>query len=408
MNGKMPESSIIKYMVRLKFNIEGVVEKADVIGAIFGQTEGLFGPELNLNELQKNWKIGRIEINLTSKNDQTYGEVLIPSSTDITTAALLAAAVESVDKVGPCAARFQLVEIEDVRASKRKLISDRAKEILKMWSAKSTSEGEELVREVTEAAKPGRIASYGPEGLPAGPGMFNAETVILVEGRADVLNLLRAGVDNTLAVEGAKIPDSVIKLAKERNLIAFLDGDRGGDLIQKELQQVAKVSRVYRAPAGKEVEELTPVELLDILQGRREERREERREARREERREEPREELPSPPPRVAVPKPTIKLPEKLGGKLKDIFPDLKDSLEAYILDEELNVLGHLPVSELAASLAGFKGAKHIVFDGIVTQRLVDAAAKAGVTTIIGYKVSDAIKKPDGSIIETFSSVGLA
>jgi DNA primase len=232
--------------------------------------------------------------------------------------------------------------------------------------------------------------------------------VILVEGRADVLNLLRAGVDNTLAVEGAKIPDSVIKLAKERNLIAFLDGDRGGDLIQKELQQVAKVSRVYRAPAGKEVEELTPVELLDILQGRREERREERREARREERREEPREELPSPPPRVAIPKPTIKLPEKLGGKLKDIFPDLKDSLEAYILDEELNVLGHLPVSELAASLAGFKGAKHIVFDGIVTQRLVDAAAKAGVTTIIGYKVSDAIKKPDGSIIETFSSAGLA
>jgi DNA primase len=390
-------------MVRLKFNIEGVVEKADVIGAIFGQTEGLFGPELNLNELQKNWKIGRIEINLNSRNDQTFGEVLIPSSTDITTAALLAAAVESVDKVGPCTARFQLAEIEDVRASKRKLITDRAKEILKIWSAKSTSEGEELVREVTEAAKPGRISSYGPEGLPAGPGMFNAETVILVEGRADVLNLLRAGVDNTLAVEGAKVPDSVIKLARERNLIAFLDGDRGGDLIQKELQQVARVSKVYRAPPGKEVEDLTPVELLEILQGGRKERERER------EREVQVAPPPPPPPPRPApAPKPTVKLPEKLGAKLKEVFPDLKDSLEAFILDEELNMLGHLPVSELATSLEGFKGAKHIIFDGIVTQRLVDVAVKAGISTIIGYKVSDAIKKSDGMTIETFASVGLA
>jgi DNA primase len=379
----MPESSIIKYMVKLRFNIEGVVEKADVIGAIFGQTEGLFGPELNLNELQKNWKIGRIEINLSSKNDQTFGEVLIPSSTDITTAALLAAAVESVDKVGPCTARFQLVEIEDVRASKRRVISDRAKEILKQWSSRAASQGEEIVKEVTEAAKPSRIASYGPEGLPAGPGVYGSDTVILVEGRADVLNLLRAGIDNSLAVEGAKIPDSVIKLAKERNLVAFLDGDRGGDLILKELQQVARVSKVYRAPPGKEVEDLTPVEILEILQGKRVE-------------------EAPLPP------KPVVKLPDTLSAKVKELYPDLKDSLEAFIMDDEMNLLGHIPVSELASSLGGFKGAKHVVFDGIVTQRLVDAAAKSGVSTIIGYKVSDSLKKPSIMTIETFSSVGLA
>jgi len=378
----LPDSSIVKYMVRLKFTIEGVVEKADVIGAIFGQTEGLFGPELNLNELQKNWKIGRIEINLTSKNDQTFGEVLIPASTDITTAALLAAAVESVDKVGPCSAKFQLMEIEDVRASKRKQISERAKDILKAWSSKATSEGEEMMREVTEATKPSKIASYGPEGLPAGPGVFDADTVILVEGRADVLNLLRAGIDNTLAVEGAKIPDSVIKLAKQREMVAFLDGDRGGDLIAKELQQVAKVSKVYRAPPGKEVEDLTPMEVLEILQGRKAE-------------------EIPPPP------KPTVKLPEKLDAKVRELYPDLKDSLEAYVMDADLNVLGRLPVSELMSSLEGFRGAKHIIFDGIVTQRLVDAASRAGVHTIIGYKTSDSIRKPDGVFIETFSSLGL-
>jgi DNA primase len=212
-----------------------------------------------------------------------------------------------------------------------------------------------------------------------------------VEGRADVLNLLRAGVDNTLAVEGAKIPESVIKLAKERNLIAFLDGDRGGDLIQKELQQVARVSKVYRAPQGKEVEDLTPVQLLDILQGRKE-------------REEQP---APAPAPKPVAPKPTVKLPEKVGAKLKEISPDLKDSLEAFIMDDELNVLGHIPVSELATSLEGFKGAKHIVFDGIVTQRLVDVASQSGVSTIIGYKVSDAIKKPASMTVESFASVGL-
>ena len=47
---------------KAKFEVEGVVEKADLIGAIFGQTEGLFGPEMNLQELQKTWKVGQIEV----------------------------------------------------------------------------------------------------------------------------------------------------------------------------------------------------------------------------------------------------------------------------------------------------------------------------------------------------------
>ncbi len=43
----MPDSAIVKYLVKLRFEVDGVVEKADMIGAIFGQTEGLFGPEMN-------------------------------------------------------------------------------------------------------------------------------------------------------------------------------------------------------------------------------------------------------------------------------------------------------------------------------------------------------------------------
>ena len=263
----MPDSAIVKYLVKLRFEVDGVVEKADMIGAIFGQTEGLFGPEMNLNELQKSWKVGRIEINLESKNDRTYGEILIPMSTDVSTAALIAAAVESVDKVGPCSARVELVTIEDVRASRRKQIVDRAKDIMKEWGSRTASEGENLLKDVQDSTKRASVVSYGVENLPAGPGVYTSEMVYVVEGRADVVLFLRAGVENVVAVEGTSIPQSVIDLGRKKRLIAVLDGDRGGDLIEKELEQVAKVERVLRAPHGKEVEDLTPVEVLQLIRG---------------------------------------------------------------------------------------------------------------------------------------------
>ncbi len=262
------EKGIVKYLVKLRFDVEGVVEKADLIGAIFGQTEGLFGPEMNLQELQKTWKVGRIEINLQSSNGKTVGEVLIPMSTDVSTSALIAAAVENVDKVGPCSAKFTLLGINDVRADRRKVIVDRAKNIMKDWASKTASEGEESLKDIVDSTKKGRLINFGKEGLPAGPAVASSDTLIVVEGRADIINLLRAGIENTIAVEGTSVPETVKDLAKKgKTLYAFLDGDRGGDLILKELSQVARIDKVYRAPRGREVEELTPVELLEILRG---------------------------------------------------------------------------------------------------------------------------------------------
>jgi len=371
-------NGLVKYMIKLKFVIQGIVERADVIGAIFGQTEGLFGPEMNLNELQKNWKIGRIEINLRSKNDVTVGEVYIPASTDIATAALIAAAVESVDKVGPCAAKFQLIEIEDVRVTKRKQIIERAKEILREWASKASSEGEEIIKEVAEVLKPAKLLTFGPEQLPAGPGIHNSDTIILVEGRADVLNLLRAGYDNVIALNGVKVPETIIKLGKEKRLIAFLDGDRGGDLIQKELSQVLKVEKVIRAPQGREVEDLTPMEIRNILD-----------KALKKEVKE------------------ISEIPPELKEKVKELFPSLKETLEAVILDSKMNSLARIPVSELVNTLESLKGAKHIVFDGIVTQRLLEIAKKIGIETIIGYKVSEDATPPKGMKVATFSSLNL-
>ncbi|MBI4258735.1 MAG: DNA primase [Thaumarchaeota archaeon] len=369
-------------MVRLRFNIEGVVEKADIIGAIFGQTEGLFGPEMNLNELQKSYKLGRIEINLDSKEGRTHGEVLLPMSTDISTAALIAAAVESVDKVGPCGARFHLEAIEDVRASKRKSIAERAKLIVKDWSSKVSSEGEEVLKDVMEAQKRGKLISFGKEGLPAGVGIYTSETVILVEGRADVITLLRAGIENGIALEGAKIPDSIVKLSREKTVIAFLDGDRGGDIILRELQQMARISRVIRAPNGREVEDLTPVEILDLL-----------------------REVLPG-ARREAV-APEAKVEGALADKVREIHPHIGGTLEAVILNNDFQEVKKVPVSELIPALENDNGVKHVIFDGIVTQRLVDACGKVGINTLVGHRVGSLTNRPDQLAIHTFRDFGL-
>lgn len=428
------EKGIVKYLVKLRFDVEGVVEKADLIGAIFGQTEGLFGPEMNLQELQKTWKVGRIEINLQSTSGKTSGEVLIPMSTDVSTCALIAAAVENVDKVGPCSAKFGLLGITDVRADRRKVIVDRAKLIMKDWASKTASEGEESLKDIVDSAKKGRLITYGKENLPAGPAVTSSDTLIVVEGRADILNLLRAGIENTIAVEGTSVPDTVKELARRgKTLYAFLDGDRGGDLILRELMQVAKIERVYRAPRGREVEELTPIEILDTLKAKpesereayepREEREYERREhrprferggryARRErverrgpreraeyryEERPEPVEQLPPPPPMI---------PEA-AEKVKTDYPSINNTLEARIYDAQWNELTKMPVNELVSKISGTEGAKLLVFDGIVTQRLVDAASKVGIESIVGHRTGEIQNKPEAISIYSFKDLGL-
>ncbi len=389
----MPDSGIVKYLVRLRFEVDGVVERADVIGAIFGQTEGLFGPEMNLNELQKSWKVGRIEINLESKNDKTRGEVIIPMSTDIGTAALIAAAVESVDKVGPCSARVTLGAIEDVRATKRKQIVDRAKVIVREWSSKTSSEGENVLKDVTESTKRAKVINYGMENLPAGPGVYTSDLVYLVEGRADVVLFLRAGVENVVALEGTSIPDSIIELGKKKRLIAVLDGDRGGDLIEKELAQVVRVENVIRAPTGKEVEDLTPIDVINMLKPERAE----------------------APPRGARRERAAGKAEEKVQAeadepvvvKTRELYPDLNGTLEAVLLDQGLQEVGRYPISELVQKMQGASGAYFLIFDGIVTQRLVESATKVGIKGIIGHRTGELNEIPDDVRVGTFRDLGL-
>ena len=258
----------VKYLVYANLEIDGLVEKPDVVGAIFGQTEGLLGDELDLRDLQKNSRIGRIEVDLNPRGGRSVGKIKLPSSLDMVETCILAAALETVDRVGPCEAKVNIEKVEDTRNAKRKVLVDRAKSLLRGMLTHEIPESKEISEMVRQEVKVAEISEYGPEKLPCGPGIEKADAIVIVEGRADVLNLLKNDVQNVVAVGGANVTGAIAKLAREKEVTVFLDGDRGGDIILAELARVADIDFVARAPVGKEVEELSRKELIKCLRAK--------------------------------------------------------------------------------------------------------------------------------------------
>jgi len=353
----------IKYNIYADITIDGVVEKPDVVGAIFGQSEGLLGEELELRELQKTGRIGRIEVDIKTKVGKSAGNVVIPSSLDMVETSIIAAAIETVDRVGPCNAKINIKDIEDARSSKRKHIIGRAKELLKKLVEEEIPESDELTEEVKKSVQLSEITAY--QGLPSGPGIELAESIILVEGRADVLNMLKCGVKNVVAVGGTNISKPIMDLSKEKTTIAFLDGDRGGEIILKELAQVADIDFVARAPKGKEVEELGKKEIIMAL--------------------------------RRKIPLSQVKGYQERRGKrieekgedrkLLELLTPVKGKLTARLYDKSLEMITEIEIKDLVDSLKDVQP-YCVVFDGIVTQRLVDAAAESKVEYIVGINKS--------------------
>ncbi len=351
-----------KYIIEVKFNIKGVVEKSDIVGAIFGQTEGLL-LDLDLRDLQKSGRIGRIEVETESKEGISEGIIKIPSSLTRKETALLAATVETVSRVGPCEAEILLIEIRDVRETKRLKIIERAAELLKKWDQKSLEQSE-IEEKMDTDIKLGEIITWGPEKLPAGPEVDSDKDLIIVEGRADVLNLLRIGIKNTIAVQGTQIPKSVKDLVKTKKTITcFLDGDRGGTIILNELMQLMKLDYVARAPDGFEVEELTRKQLVKALQNKR-------------------------PPKKLK--ELNTKITEESGdsskgNRLHKFLKKMKIKDDSKImefingiktghsigLDKNLEKLFEIPVGELFGKIRTFKDTHYLIIDGILTKRLL-------------------------------------
>lgn len=360
-----------KYVIYAKLQAKGVVEKPDVIGAIFGQTEGLLGAELDLRELQHTGRIGRIEVNVKTDKGNSFADIIIPSSLDASETSLIAATLETIDKVGPCDAKIVVGKVEDVRSQKRKHTIERAKEILKVMMDTSSPESQKLSESVKESVRAWEVSNF--QGLACGPDIETADEIIVVEGRADVINMLKNGIKNVIAIEGSKIPQPVIDLIKEKTTTAFVDGDRGGELDLKKLLAVADIDFVARAEKGYEVEELTKKQIYKALR--------EKMQAGqfiekgfRTKKMEEPveeKEELPA-------------LDERTRQTLVNFLEDLIGTRAAYLVDRDMQVVSKVPLSEIAEVLGDYSGIVAIIFDGKINQEIVDLAAQRNVKYVVG------------------------
>ncbi len=438
------DPSAAKYQIRARIAAEGVIDKPDVVGAVFGQTEGLLGDELDLRDLQKSGRIGRIEVEIDSRKGKSEGEIIIPSSLDQVETAILASGLETVDRIGPCRAKIEIVSVEDIRISKRQKVVDRAKEILARLQEESKGVGMDLTEAVRKAVQVEEITTYGPEHLPAGPNIDQADALIVVEGRSDVLNLLRCGIKNVIAVEGTSVPQTVKDLSRGKTVTVFTDGDRAGELILREMLQTMDIDFVARAPRGSEVEELTQKQLLKCLRnkiplnqylemsgfestGATREPREERGEggggrpdSRRDDgprnggggRRDDRERGPPPPPPRAPIPIPpppppaAVQLTPELA-RYFDLLNGVENASRCLIVGENDAVVGEAPIKDMIETVSGLTTpAKALIFDGIVSQRLLDVAQEKGIGTVVGSRLGPIGKVPEQ--VRVFTKADLA
>ncbi len=405
------DTSTVKYLIHEKFSINGVAERSDIIGALFGQTEGLIGEGLDLRELQKTSRIGRIAVKLhyQKKQRKTAGTIIVPSSLDRVETALLAAALETVDRVGPCVGKISLQKIEDVRESKRRQIITRASRILKTWDHEVAPDSVSVLEEVLKEARISIIQKYGAEELPSGPGIQDSDNLIIVEGRADVVNLLKHGFRNSIAVQGTNVPPDVIDLTKKKVTTAFLDGDHGGDLILRELIHLADLDYVARAPPNREVEELSSKEILKALRSKipieqiMKELNISVEEIEEEDETINNSDDLSQDVPIIVKSKPGASLSTKIPQSFIQFVQDLPEQ-EAILLGADLTILKEkIPISDLRNTILETDDVTTLIFDGIITQRILDIASERGLTTVIGAKQHDVTKKPLKIDVYTFS-----
>jgi len=410
-----------KYIIHSNIEITGVVDRPDVIGAIFGQTEGLLGADLELREIQRSGRIGRIEVNLETKGGKSRGTIIIPSSLDKAETSIIAAALEIIQRIGPCNAKVAVEKIEDVRISKRIFVINRAKELLKTMMDSVMPDSQELTDEVSYSVRVMECVEYGKDRLPAGPAIDESNEIVVVEGRADVLNLLKHGIKNAIALGGTTIPETILELCRKKTVTVFVDGDRGGELIVKALTEIAEIDFVCRAADGKEVEEITQKEIHKALRAR----------VSAEQAKldftknvtsgsdDDPRQQQPVPTqpgnggpmrqmdsgrPRSFAPSPirryersststltststsapTSKVTQEEKEKFKSLLEGLIGTRGAYILDNKLNILGKVPITELNTTVKSLRSGMYaIVFDGIIDKDLVMVAEQAGVSHLV-------------------------
>lgn len=367
-----------KYILRAKFTADSLIDKPDVIGAVFGQTEGLLGEELDLREAQKNGKIGRINVESTALNGKTSGEITIPTSLDIAETALIGAAIETIDRIGPSKATVTVDKIEDVRVSKREYIMKKAQQLLNDALKATAVDTTELLQKLYEDVRQKEFIEFGSEKLPAGPEINDSEEVIVVEGRADVMNMLKHGFTNVIGMNGTNIPKTVIDLSRKKTITLFVDGDRGGEMIINAFSQMGHVDFVAKAPSGMEVEELSKKEINQALRGK------------------VPFEDYDGSKSKdqaverkaAPVQRQAVEVPAEVKEKTVSLINEIIGTRGAFLVNEKFEIMGKIPYKEVEAAILNIENIFMLVLDGSITDEIAKSAEQSEVKYVVGSRVS--------------------
>ena len=366
-----------KYVIHATIRVDGTVARKDVVGAIFGQTEGLLGEGLQLRKLQRPGRIGHVDVNLNNNKGRVQGQIEVSSSLDQVQTAVIGAALETIDRIGPCKAKISVKQIENIRSAKRDTVIERAKELLLGIVSSASGESTNILDEVRSVLTLDTEIEF--EEMTAGPNVRNSDAIIIVEGRNDVRNLLKLGINNAIATMGSGIKPQLAELAsKKKTVTAFLDGDRGGKLLLLEISGTLgkSLTHVAFAPQSREVEHLEGKVVTKCL-GQKE-------------------------PASKAVArtqtvgqkdddasvgkgKPSLEAPDDVK-EWAPLMDGLKRNQTVIVLGDGS---GSKPLSpkDLESALGETEGAQGLVFSGKVSDRIYELASGAGINNVIGKTV---------------------
>ncbi len=375
------QKNTMKYMIIASIKVDGTVQRKDVVGALFGQCEGLLGDDLDLRKLQRSAKIGMIEVNIASAKGKVTGEILIPSSMDNVETAIIGAAISTIERIGPCNSKIEIQEIQDVRATKRTQVVELAKDLLLKLVSSSSTTSKSVIEEVRSVLTTEQSQFF--HGLTCGPNIGEATSLIVCEGRNDVRNLLSAGIKNVICTDGAgEIKQELIDLANTKETVTVaIDGDRGGEMLLRQLLEVMKVDFVAQAPVGQEWE-LLPIKTITKCLAMKE------------------------PADRFAA---RLTDEDSENGTNEKITPPEQivdyaehinklSSREAILIFEDDSVSESVGASKLAASIKDEeKSVLAIAYNGQLSKRMFDIASEAGVPTLIGTSIKKG-EKPNEDV----------
>ena len=375
----------MKYMIRADIKVNGTVQRKDIIGAIMGQTEGLLGDELELRKLQRTARIGHVDVEMENKGGKVHGLILIPSSLDNVETAIIASSLETIDRIGPCTAKISVIEIQDIRATKRTVVVDRAKELLLDLVNSGEAASKTVIEEVRSVLTVGTAKQF--HGLTCGPNIETSSSLIVVEGRNDVRNLLNCGVKNAISADGAgSIKQELIDLANGKETVVLaIDGDRGGEMLFSQLNEMMKVDFVAQAPVGQEWELLPQKTVTKCLSMK-----------------------VEAAKFAHQIKQKQEKDDKKAGVEDKNWAEDMDDTFEKPSVPKEVEELfSHLdelaprkavfvmmdgtvtePVGpkDLASTANEADGAIAIIYNGSISDKTLDIASEAAIETVIGTK----------------------